>query len=437
MIATAVLAADYAGTFELLDTSRVGARATQPAPIVITPVHGRLVLGGDASTTATARLHINDRRWDYLLAYSPSLSVTDFELGTAPQFLQTGTAALSLRERFVQVTVSETASYGELNTAVPYQQPVIPAQEPGQAPPATGQTVTPGQTGQTPVPGMTPAAGPVFAAQGQKAQDFSFFSSDTQGGVALFERRVAISVVGGYRRSGGLGQDAQAYLPAQFGPRASLAISYAVSREDTVITVASAQNTITPLGECFPLTNPPSICRTEAPILQLQELLQSRLSGTTSLSAGAGAAVDVAVTPAGERELVIDPVATATVIEQLDARRADTLGLSLQLAPLVDIRTGLPSERIQATASLSTQVSPSVVVISSAAILKSIDVPIHDPAPIVALSGSLEARLRISPEVDVGLGAQALWENQPGYPPPLATETGYVNVTARVPTLDF
>ncbi len=30
MIATAVLAADYAGTFELLDTSRIGARATQP-----------------------------------------------------------------------------------------------------------------------------------------------------------------------------------------------------------------------------------------------------------------------------------------------------------------------------------------------------------------------------------------------------------------------
>src|SRR5580698_2032464 len=128
MIATAVLAADYAGTFELLDTSRIDARATQPAPIVNTPGPGRLILAGDVSTTAVARLHLNDRQWDYVLAYSPSFLLTDFELGIEPQVLQTGTNSIAWHDRFVGVTVSESASYGEINTAQPYQQPAVPAQ---------------------------------------------------------------------------------------------------------------------------------------------------------------------------------------------------------------------------------------------------------------------------------------------------------------------
>jgi len=443
MIATAVLAADYAGTFELFDTSRIGARATQPAPIVDNPRPGRLILAGDASTTATARLHVNDRRWDYTLGYSPALSVTDFELGIAPQVLQTGIASVSLRERFVQVLVSEAASYGDISNAVPFQQPVVPAGQQVQTPATTGQPVPPGQTGQmgqTVTPGMAAATGPLLPNPGTLGpQTFAYFSSDTQGSVALSERRVALSVGGGYHRGGGLGQRAQAYLPEQFGPRAYITVSYAASRQDTVTTLATAQNTTTPSGPCFPAPIAPSTstCRTEAPSAQLEELVQSRLNATTALSVGAGAAVAVEVTEAGERVLVIDPVGIASVLEQLDARRPDVLGVSIQLAPQVDLITGTLSERIQAMASLSTQVSPSIVLIGSAGILKSIDIAIREGSPIVALTGSLEARVRISREVDVGLGAQAFWENQPRYPPPIATETGYVNVTARVPTLDF
>jgi hypothetical protein len=439
MIATAVLAADYAGTFELLDTSRIDARATQPAPIVNTPGPGRLILAGDVSTIAVARLHLKQRRWDYMLAYSPSLSLTDFELGIPPQFLQAGTTGIAWHDRFVHLTVSESASYGQVNFAQPYQQAAVPGQATMPA-----QTTMPNPTtmpGQVAMPaGATPTtllAGP--------AQNFTTASSDTSGSVAFSGRRFNVSVGGGYRVSGGLGQAAQAYLPEQYGPRATMGIDYAVSRRDTLSGLATAQNTVTPSGQCFPPSTTPTqtFCRNDVPIAQLQAIFRRQLSRATSLSVGAGAAVLEAVTEEGERELVIDPVGTATAIHQLDRYGTETIGLSVQLAPLVDVRTGLPSERIQATASLSTRVSPSVLLVASAGLLKSLDGFIADPDPITALTGGLEARVHLDPGVDVALGAVAFWQDQPftNAPPPtvsaLSSETGYVSVTARVPTLDF
>jgi hypothetical protein len=440
MIATAVLAADYAGTLDLLDTSRIDTRATQPTPIVYTPGPGRLVLAGDVSTIAVARLHLAARRWDYMLAYSSSFSLTDFELGISSQVLQTGTTGIAWHDRFVHVTLSESASYGQLNSAQPYQQPAVPTQATMPA-----QTTMPSPTtmpGQTAMPA---GATSTTLLTGRTPQNFTIASSDTSGSVAFLERRFNVSVGGGYRVSGGLGQDAQAYLPEQYGPRATIGMGYAVSRRDSLSVLATAQNTITPSGECFPPSTTPAqtSCRNDVPIAQLQAIFRRQFSRATSLSVGAGAAVLEAVTEEGQRELVIDPVGTATAIQQLDRYGTNTIALSVQLAPLVDVRTGLPSERIQAAASLSTQVSPSVRIVASSGFLKSLDGFVADPAPITALTGGLEARLHLDRGIDVALGAVAFWQDQPvnnlaaPTPSELSSETGYVSVTALVPTLDF
>jgi hypothetical protein len=224
-----------------------------------------------------------------------------------------------------------------------------------------------------------------------------------------------------------------------------IGIGYDLSQTDNLSALATAQDTITPSGQCFPPSTAPTptFCRNEAPITQLQAIFRRQLSRTTSLSAGAGAAVVEALTQAGQRELVIDPVASATAIEQLDRYGTDTLGLSIQLAPLVDIRTGLPSERVQATASLSTRVSDTVIVAASLGFLKSLDGFVADAAPITAFTASLEARVHINRRVDLSLGTVAFWQDQPVInaaaptASELSSETGYVSVTARVPTLDF
>ncbi len=377
-----------------------------------------------------------------MLAYSPSFSATDVELGTAPDVLQAGTAVVAWHDRFVRVMVAESASYGYLNSAQRFQKPDAPGLTTTTGKTTTGQTTT----GQTTTPQqMTTMPGGTTPTTllGGAPQNFPFASSDTSGNITFFERRLNVSVGGGYRVGGGLGQSAQPYLPQQFGPRGAIAIGYVASRRDTFSTLAAAQNTITPYGQCFPpSTSPiPTFCRNEAPSAEVLETLRHELSRPASLSLGAGAAAIVTVTEEGQRELAIVPVATAALTEQLDDRGADSLGLAIQLAPLVDIRTGLLSERIQATASLSSRVSRSVIVIATAGLLKSLDTFLADPSPITALTGGVEARIQLSREIDVGMGALAVWQDQPGYAAfgasDQGSETGYVSVTARVPTLHF
>ncbi len=183
MIAAAVLLAQDAGTFDLLDTTRLGTRATQPALVLAGPPR-QVVLALDLSTTPTARLRMAERHWDWTLSYSPVLTATDVELGTegGAFLLHSGVATFAWRDRFVTVTLSEAGAYGTLNSALLYQLPAAPGQP------------TPLQT----APDTT---------------SIDFGSSNTDGNVAVrLGRPVVVSLSGGYGVSGGLGTTPQGTL---------------------------------------------------------------------------------------------------------------------------------------------------------------------------------------------------------------------------------
>jgi hypothetical protein len=452
MLVTAVLAAQYAGTLDLLDTTRLDARASDPpTEVTVSNRPENILLAADLSNAATARLRVADKRWSYTLSYSPSITLPDLELDfdsvpastIDPTVLQAGTAAIAWQDRFVSVTLSESGSYGILNTALPYQLPVAAIQTapPAQAPTA-GQSPTPGQT---PTPTQTPAqtTAPAQAAntgQGNLLQQqalISYGSSNTSLGVgARLGRRTTVSASGGYSLGGGLDPTARRVLPEQFGPSAGASIGYSPSRIDTFSVFAGAQSTVTKglcaLGQAPPGTE---FCRTVVPAGQILATLHRQLSPVTSFSLNAGGSVGVVENLDGSTEVAILPAGGATYTERFAGRGLTSLVLSAQVVPVIDILTGLPTTRFQAFATLSGPVKPKVQVSLTAAFLRSLPIPTND-FPITSLSGGIDVRVRMSPRLDVVFGEQMFWQDQVGYGP-LATFIGYVGVTARAPTLHF
>lgn len=414
MFVAAILVAQYAGTLDLLDTTRIAGRATQPPPTeFVTRTPGAVVIAADAATAPLAILRLRHRRLDCSLSYAPTFTASDLELGFNLQTLHAGTASVGWQEGLVRVTLSETATYGRFNSANLYQPPTAPSQ------PTTPQT-GPGQ-----VTMLNTAPAPTTIDVG---------SSNTNATIAVrASRRVTFTLSGGYIVSGGVTTFARQFLPEQFGPIATTSVTYAVSRRDSLATIASAQDTITSgvcPGQVFPTT---SFCRQEAPIAQVQETFRRQVSPTTNLSLGAGAAASIQDT-ATERDLVILPVAVASVSTRLTAQR--TFTVSALAAPNVDVRTGLVSDRVQTTASLSDRLSPAVTLAVYAGWLQSVPFPRDDPFPVTAFNGGIDVRIRVHRQVDLGLGYQAFWQDQSGYGT-VVSQIGYVSVTGRVPTLHF
>ncbi len=441
MIALAVLAAQYAGTLDVFDTSRLDVRGTNP-PTAVTVANQpeKIELAADASTIASARLHLDNRRWDFTLSYSGSFTAPDLELEfddvpstyTAPVQLHSGTAAVGWHDRFVSVAVFETGSYGQLDTVFPYQSPTAQAVgTPGQ--PTTGQT-PPAQTGMG-----TTAMGTPTLFQSQNV--VSFVSSNTIGTVSwVAGRRTTLTLAGGYLVAGGVGhlkngEDARLIVPEQYGPLVSASLTQTLTRVDALSTTANALLTTT-AGACFPPLSPTLFCDTYSPIGQVEETFRHQLSRRESLSIGAGAGAAVEPTPTGGRELAILPVGGVVYSETLRPKGPDSLSLAAQLAPQVDIRTGLASDRIQLLAFLSRQIDPKVTLTVTAGFLRSIPFPNND-FPLTAINGAIEARWRVSPLLDILVGDQEAWQEQVGYPPPLVTSIAYVSVTVRAPTLHF
>jgi hypothetical protein len=296
-------------------------------------------------------------------------------------------------------------------------------------------------------------------------QWFTFGASNTSASVMLrATRQVTLLLSGGYSVTGNLSNNANnpnvaVVLPEQFGPFGAASVVYAVSRSDSLVTLASAQETTTPLGECFPPRANGQYCRQVEPILQVQEALRHRLSttATISLSVGAAATIEQATTEKADvREWAILPIGGLTFTDRIggiDNRDASTLMLSALVAPAVDVNSGGLDNLVQTNATLKNPVAPNVFLSLTAGVLQSIP---PDPSPLTALNGGVDLRFRITRQVDVSLGVQGFWQRQAFYgavpaatamgaavapgtaaPTTTASEIGYAMLTARVPTLHF
>jgi hypothetical protein len=463
MIVIAVLAAQYAGTLDLSDMTRADVRVTQdcqastavlppgtprctgPSPPVATKVPEQVLVAGDLSTILTARLRVNDRRWDYALTSSTTATAPDFEIGFYPEFFESVSASVGWHNRFTNVFVSEVGSYGQLNSAFLFALPATPTSAASSTSPGTPpQQATTGQATATAQPGTlqaVPAAGSI-----------DFGSSSTNANISTsVSRRVTLGLSGGYTTGGGLTAYARSVLPLQYGPVAAATMSYAFWPNDSLSTLARAQDSFTsgPCSIVAPATGmgvmglvteePSGQCEVEAPIAQLEERLRHQLSPTATLTLGAGAAAYE--TPeyfatVMRKVVAIVPVASAGLSEILDVEGTSALALYAQLAPFADVRTGLPSDRVQIDASLIDQFTPTAIATLKASLLQSVPF-VADPYPLTAVSGAAEVKFHVVRQwLDVAIGQQELWQSQTGYGT-LFSFIGYVNATVRAPTFQF
>jgi hypothetical protein len=459
MLAAALVLGQLAGVLEVSNTSRIDARINQPLPIAPTPPPREIAIASDATITPLARLRLSDRRWDYTLTYTPSFTVTDIELITTaqPVVLNAGTATIGWHDHRTRILVSEAASYGWENLAYLYQTPAAGL--------TAAQTQTGGQTGAgtgtgmgttTTVPGQT--AGQTVAQTGTAAtvplQTFPFGSSNTTASVRYqASRSLAIGVAGGYSLSGNLANSTQAtaVYPEQLTPQGSASVTYTSSRTDSFLTLASAQETTTPDGVCVPPAPAGQYCREVVPILLLEETWRHRTSETGVVAASLGVSGSIYQLSNGE-EWGLLPVGGVSYTERFgpppkdprDLLEPSGIRLSADLAPTVNVFTGSPSNRVQATATLVDRFAQDASISLLAGALQTVPLPQADPSPLTLFNAAIDLRVRLDRLMTLSMGVQALWQEQQnvGLLPvaamtagntTTAAEVGYVALTVRMP----
>jgi hypothetical protein len=443
MVVTAVLCAQYAGTFDVADTTRFSLRASQPPPGAVAHVDGKavpgeIVLAADASTSLAARLRLRTRQWDYSLGVTGSASATDMEVQVQPLFVAGANAAEGWHDRTVRLALTESGTYGLISGAVPYQQT------------AAGSTMMPTQPGMTGQPTM-PGQGTM---QGQPATQgtTALFAQQTNLTVGSFDaggslswrasRRTTMALSGGYSLSGGLDPQSRLVLPEGFRPHGGLSASTILSRHDAMSLSLSASDTVT-RGLCTLFApNVSGECREEIPSAGVSASVRHSISTTGAVSVSGGASATVAATP-GLNELVIVPTGSVAVSNTLGRR---TYALTATFSPTVDIRTGLPSNRAMLTASISDRTAPRTVVNTAFSVTQSLPFPTEDPFPLTSFSGTVEAKFAVDRRAILGVGLTGYLQHQsqagttvgaPGGPEWGATEIAFVSVTANTPTLHF
>ncbi|HXN31890.1 MAG TPA: hypothetical protein VN894_08515, partial [Polyangiaceae bacterium] len=182
------------------------------------------------------------------------------------------------------------------------------------------------------------------------------------------------------------------------------------------------------------------ICHERADDARLDETLRRRLWRTTTLSLGGGLAlydIDAPGTyPFRGRTVatIIYPVALATLAYRFGVRGTSTLSLSAELAPVVDDRTGLASERVQENVNLTDRIDRMLTLHFGVSGLETVPPLVgSDPYPVTIVTGSVDAILHLHRQVDLRIGAQALWQDQTGGYGELWSIFGYAALTVRAP----
>jgi hypothetical protein len=406
MLPTVALLGQYAGTLEVLDSTRVSARATQPAPVIAGQAP---IIGMDVATALTARVVLTSRTMEFVASYSPTLTLPDIELGVAPIVIQGGLVSSSWHDRHLRVSLSEIGTYGQLNSGLLYQPVAVP--------------------GQPPAVEAAPAA-----------QTIDYGASISNGSLAYaVDRHTTVTVLASYSYRGGLTAAAQGLLPLQTMVRAGASAAYALSRQDLLTTQANAQEVDTrgqcppPIGDSTPAPAPTAFCNEEAQVVQLEQTITHRLSSATLLSAGGGAAL-VLNHALNLHDTEYVPTALVSLASQGVRSR---VSLSAQLAPIPDLRTGLVNDRIESTATWTETLDAGSSLSLSTGVLRSVSfVNGDDPYPLTVVNGEVLALMHLGRALDVGFGVRAFWQEQTGYGN-FGSEIAYVTVNTRVPTVHF
>ncbi len=427
MIATAVLVADVASTLDLSDRSEVRARSTlqtsaNGAPATSAP--GAPQLGVDVVTTPEARLHTSDRRWDLNVGYSAGLIAPDVEQGFTPQVLQTGSVAVSWHDRTIRWMVGQDGTYGVENSA--YLLPTTPA-----APTAPGQP--PATVSTAPRPGTI---------------TFGYSRSYVSVAVHL-DRRTNVSAGVEYLVSGGLDATSQQQLPEQTGPRATAELDYALSRTDSLATLASGQQADFSAAPCAAGATS-GTCELSDRIAQATERLRHALSRSMTASLSAGVALtSVRFHSSDAYGDTFFPVVEAGLTDSFGTRGRSSIDLFVRLAPFMDVHTGIVLQSLQGTATLREWLTRHVTLHAATGATQ--ELPTSDPAATFIVYGDVGFDYHVDPShegpagaagagapgpIDLSMGERWFLQSENGLGA-FVSSFGYIAVTVRERTLHF
>jgi hypothetical protein len=425
-----IVLADYAGVLDLHDRTEVRARTTQElaAPAGF-PTNSQTNIGLDVFTQPTTRVRLFDRQWTFEAAYAPSFTFPDLELGFTPSILHLGDLHIGWADRFVSVGLTQSITYGQLNSAF-----FVPTSM------------------QQPIPGQPPmiAATPVPVS-------VDYIGSRSAGNVTVrLGRRSLLSMSGEYDVYGGTNAVSRLTVPQQYGPRANVTYSYLLSRRDQLLTTALFQSTNFLGLQCLPPDGNPAAtfaCSPESRIVQGQETYRHRVARNIDFAAGMGLAASVSrlqndqpfVTtyyPTGEGVLT---VAFARPSEEVFGRPphqpedraavvASTLRLAARVAPLVDIRTGKVSNAVVTEGALVVPVSNLVAFQTGAGFLQY--VPTGSVGAVTLFHTEAEVDFVADSDVTFSIGERGIWQQQNGFGTFVSTY-GFVAATVRAPRFTF
>ena len=420
--APVVIAADYAGTFEVGDTSELRARLTSQAAA------GQPGQSGiDVYTQPRLRMRVVTRDgWAFIVGNAPIFTWDDIELGACSgcfTFYDTGNASVGWHDRTVSVTLSEDASGGLYNIAagpLPQAMPMpgqmqMPAQGPPAMPPS--QQLVPNQTTFV----SSEATHTVLALQAQ------------------LNRVESLSLGVSYLTNGGVDAAAQRYFPEQYGPRADASFTYALSRRDQAITLAYAFATQFTPAQCYDSTTgaviPVGLCNPAAQMAQVSEGIRHAVDRETTLSADAGISGSRSRStdgvPYDER---LYPNADVEITRRFGVHGKSSFLLGASLMPVLDWRTGIVNERLQGHIALTDALTE--LVSFHATVDGSQTVPTDAPLAASVLSGLAEVTYQSSRTVMFAGGARAWWQQQAPFGA-YSLFLFYFDVTVLAPALRF
>jgi hypothetical protein len=459
MLLGAVLLADVAGTVDLSNRTefRLREQATSlaaPLPAVSalpagTPYTTVNAAAGTAATPVTVgnpgydlvdiptlRIDMKEHEWESILDYSPFIILPDLELGfQTPQVLNSADLGVFWHDRRVRLGLVEYGQYGEENSLYLGASGTTP-------PPAGGSTVQ-------------LLATPSTINYGSSRTDLT-----TR---VIFSRRWLGTSVLEYFAQGGLDSASRAVLPIVSGPRAEAVGAFKGTRLDTFETkwtglvsmtsgaIATAAPTATtttttpittaaaPVSTCVTgLITPLPVgaeCSPEALSMGLTETWRRQLSRHSEGWLGAGPGIVFArLGPEFAYSNAVYPTAAAGFQYRSSVEQVRTvLRLDAQLAPLVDVRTGIIDNRAQATLSLTLPLRD-VTMIGALSGTRSIDSLYTEP--VTSVQGNFEIEYRIERWFGFGGGVRYAWQEQPTVGT-FSTGLLFVQATFRSPTLRF
>lgn len=393
MFSALVFAADMA-TLSVSDRTELRTRV---------PGTGQLAASADLETIPDLRLALWSRRLRFAVAYAPRLTLWDIG-SSAQQFtqMQAGDVRLEWKGRRVQLSISESASYGGVSFAASSVSPGPAAADPTVTPPVSPQ-----------LPSFQPFPQPSI---------IQYMSSSTTLDARLTLRRWAFQAYAGYQLSGGADKAARAVLPLQTGPLGEVSASYSVSRQDQIVTTLTGSETSFSTGPEMILAG-----------VTLGHRHQWARGTETRLTAGVSEARMRADSNSAHTFTTYPVAELAFERRGVPGGRVGVLA-GARIAPVVNRLFGFVEERVEGTLGVTYERRR---LATRGSISASRSVPATGPNATTLFGGELGAGYAVTRGVAFDGGARCLWQRQESTGAAFVQGTFFVGVTLRAPQVRF